>query len=157
MSVAQALNARTLELRKSRDEIAGGFQAVQAGAQAFAKERALKGGDAAVSDEDAQRSIQRAVKQLEDTMGLLSSGGGVDFELYKRSQRERDELNKLLPTKADDADVEREARMFILAQGPEALGGKLIGPTMAHLMQVFGASLDRGKASAIVKSAIAGG
>jgi len=41
MSVLKNLNAKTLELRKSRDDLAGVLQAVQAQSTANAKERAI--------------------------------------------------------------------------------------------------------------------
>ena len=109
MGVALALNAKTLELRKTRDELAPAFQSVQGFAQASAKERGLKGGDASVNDEDALRAIQKGIKQSRDTVQQLEASGGQQSDLYERSVREVQLLESLLPTMASAEEVEAEA------------------------------------------------
>lgn len=151
MGVAQALNAKTLELRKTRDELAPSFQSVSGFAQASAKERGLKGGDASVNDEDALRAIQKGIKQVRDTLEQLGTDEGRQSDLYKRSTRELAELEALLPQMASDDEVEAEARAFQSELTVDLVGMKRMGPTMAHLQTRFGTALDKGKASAIVK------
>lgn len=151
MGVAQALNVRTLELRRNRDELAPAFQSVQGFAQASAKERGLKGGDASVNDEDALRAIQKGIKQVRDTLSQLDTDEGRQTDLYTRSKRELTELEALLPQMASDEEVQAEAQAIQSKLDPNLAGMKRMGPTMAHLQEKFGTSLDKSRASGIVK------
>lgn len=155
MGVALALNAKTLELRKTRDELAPAFQSVQGFAQASAKERGLKGGDASVNDEDALRAIQKGIKQSRDTVQQLEASGGQQSDLYKRSVREVQLLESLLPTMASAEEVEAEANAALSQLDPNLTGMKRMGPMMAHLTGKFGTSLDKAQASGILKRLLA--
>jgi uncharacterized protein len=138
-------------LRKSRDELAPAFQSIQGFANASAKERGLKGGDASVNDEDALRAIQKGIKQVSDTLSQLNTSEGQETDLYKRSTRELAELEALLPAMASDAEVEAEAKAAQSKLDPNLTGMKRMGPTMAYLQEKFGTSLDKARASGIVK------
>ncbi len=151
MGIAQDLNAKTLELRKARSDIAGGFQSVQAFATAFAKERGLKGGDATVNDEDALRAIQRGIKMCNDTLEAVgvahgTRDGGV-------TQRELDELKALLPEMASEDDVRTAARTYIANHQPDPKKG--MGQVIAQLSGAFGTSLDKAMAARIAKEELA--
>lgn len=162
MSVAEALKAKTLELRKNRDELAPALLAVSSSAQVNAKDRAIKAGAFAsgntaefvVNEDDAMRAVQKAIKQVRDTISTIQTAGGTDSALYQRSVRELEVLEGLLPQMASEAEVTREVNMFLIAQDPATLNMKLMGKVMAHLQDVFGASLDKARASGIVKSAL---
>ena len=154
MSILKALNSKTMELRKSRDELAGSFQAVQGFATATSKERGLKTGNFEVTDEDALRAVQKSVKQVRDTLGQLEEGNGQSTPLYARSKRELAELETLLPKMADDGEVTRVVQAFIGTLDPATVSMKSMGGVMAHLQETFGTNLDKGRASAIVKNAL---
>lgn len=154
MGIAQDLNAKTLELRKQRSDIAGGFQLVQGFAQATAKERGLKGGDATVNDEDALRAIQKGIKTCRDTLEVSGPANATDG-VVERTQRELYALEALLPKMASDDEMEASVTDF-LARNPDlALSKGVMGAIMKHLMDTFGTALDRGRASQIAKSATA--
>lgn len=155
MGVALALNTKTLDLRKNRDELAPAFQSVQGVAKASAKERGLKGGDATVNDEDALRAIQKGIKQSRDTIQQLEASGGQESDLYKRSVREVALLESLLPKMASAEEVEAEANAALSKLDPSLTGMKRMGPMMAHLSDTFGTSLDKGMASGILKKLLA--
>lgn len=155
MTIAQALAAKTLELRKARDEIAPSFQSVLGFAQANAKERARVGGNvqagADISEDDALRAITKGIKMCRDTIEAAKSAEKEHPNLALIN-RELSELEALLPSMTSDADVSSAAGEFLATQGERNM--KLMGPTMAHLTGLFGTSLDKGKASGIVKQLI---
>jgi uncharacterized protein YqeY len=164
VSILAALTAETMRLRKARDPLAGSFQATLAGATANAKERALKEYhrvnsevDAAnrqapdfsavkANDEDALRAVQKSVKQVNDTLALKPD--------HAASQAELELLTSLLPRMASEDEVRGEAESF-LATLPEPHTSKQIGQIMGHLTKVFGTSLDKAKASGVIKSVLA--
>jgi uncharacterized protein len=148
VSILAALNAKTLELRKTRDPLAGSFQAVQALATANAKERAIKAGadlsTVKADDEDALRAIQKAIKQVRDTLALAPTD--------EKSLRELEVLEALLPKMASEDEIRGEAETFIATLPEKTM--KQMGSVMAHLAVTFGTSLDKAKASAVVKQAL---
>ena len=149
MSVLAALNAKTLELRKARDPLAGALLSVQSTATALAKERAVKAKEDLASvkanDEDALRAIQKGVKQVKDTLALKPD--------HEASQRELEILESLLPKMASEDEIRGEAEIF--AAGLEVKNMKQMGAVMAHLTTIFGTSLDKAKASAVAKAVLA--
>lgn len=145
MSVLAALNAKTLELRKARDPLAGALLSIQSQATAFAKENAIKAGDLAsakVTDDDALRAIQKGIKQVKDTLALKPD--------HEASQKELEILESLLPKMASEDEIRGEAESVINALPEKNM--KQMGGVMAHLSTVFGTSLDKAKASAVVRS-----
>ena len=148
MSVLENLNRLTLELRKSRDELAGAFQSTQATATAFAKEKAIKAGtdlSAVKADsEDALRSIQRSIKQVRDTLALKPD--------HAPSLRELSLLEGLLPQMASEDEIRGEVESFVATLDQKTM--KQMGAIMAHLASVFGTSLDKAKASKVAAAII---
>lgn len=146
MSVLAALNAKTLELRKSRDPLAGALQGVQAIATANAKERAVKAGadlsTVKADDDDALRAVQKGIKQVKDTLALKPD--------HEASLKELEILEALLPQMASEDQIRGEAESLIAALPERNM--KQMGGVMAGLTKTFGTSLDKGKASAVVKA-----
>lgn len=155
MGIAQDLNAKTLELRKTRSDIAPGFQSVLSLAQASAKERGLKGGDATVNDEDALRAIQKGIKINQDTLATIDGGADVSLSFISRIERELSALEALLPKMASDDEMEASVTDFLARHPDVAQSKSAMGAIMKHLMDTFGTSLDRGRASQVAKSATA--
>lgn len=149
MSVLAALNAKTLELRKARDPLAGALLSVQSTATANAKERAVKDkadlSTVKANDEDALRAIQKGVKQVRDTLALKPD--------HEASLKELEILEGLLPKMASEQEIQGEAESFIAGLPEKNM--KQMGAVMAHLASVFGTSLDKAKASGVVRQALA--
>lgn len=148
MSVLANLNAKTLELRKGRDELAGRFQAVQALAIASAKERARVAGDPQayeVVEDDAIKAVQKAIKIARDTLAIAPNDA--------LSQREAETLEALLPQAASEDEIRAEAQA-ILASMEEVSKGAM-GDIMKALNAKFGAALDKSKASQIAREVLA--
>lgn len=145
MSILAALNAKTLELRKSRDPLAGSFQGVVSLATALAKERAIKEGTdlslVKANDEDALRAVQKSIKQVNDTLALKPD--------HEQSINELATLEALLPRMASEDEIRGEAEAYVNALPERNM--KQMGGAMAQLTKVFGTSLDKAKASQVVK------
>lgn len=154
MSVIDALKSTSLQLRKDRDELAASIQQTVAIAQSFAKERGLKEGNmnAPFNEEEAVRAITRSVKRVQDTISHLEENGGQDSDLYRKSIREREILEGLLPKMASDDEVNAAIEKFIFNVDAGAVNMKLMGQIMKHLGEEFGTSLDKAKASQLVKA-----
>lgn len=147
MNILEALNAKTLELRKSRDELAGSFQGVLALATASAKERAIKEGDlmsVKLTEADAVTAIQKSIKQVRDTLSLVPTDA--------KSLRELEVLESLLPKQPSEDEIRGEVESFVASQTERPKG--FIGVVMKHLVSVYGAALDKGKASAIINKVL---
>ncbi len=157
MGIAENLKSTTLRLRKDRDELAASIQQVQAFAQSLAKERGLKEGDmnTPFNDDEAVRAVQKGIKQVNDTIASLEQAGGTDSELYRKSLREREILESLLPKMASDDEVNASIEKFISSVDAGSVNIKLMGQIMKHLGEEFGASLDKAKASQLVKARLA--
>ena len=148
MSILAALNAKTLELRKTRDPLAGSFQAVQALASASAKERAIKEGadfsTVQADEEDAVRAIQKSIKQVKDTLALAPTDA--------KSLRELEMLEAFLPKQPSEDELRGEAESFVATLPEKSM--KQMKEVMGHLVGTFGASLDKSKASAVAKAVL---
>jgi uncharacterized protein YqeY len=148
VSILEKLNAKTLELRKSRDELAPTFQSVQAATLANAK---LRGLDAGATDDDAVLAINKAIKNVSDMANVLIDQDKTDSAAFARAEREKDALELLLPARVSEDEVRLEVAQALLEHGPE-LSMKMMGPIMKHLETKYGAALDKKAASSIVQS-----
>ncbi len=153
MGLAQDLQAKTLELRKSRSDLAGGFQSALAFAQGFAKERGLAGGDATVNDGDAQRAIEKSIKMCRDTLDAAGEHTNTDGVL-DRTVRELAAFEALLPEKVGEDDVRNAARTYI-ANHQLNQPGKDMGKVIGYLTDSFGAALDKPMAARIAREELA--
>ena len=150
MSVLAELNRVSLEMRKNRDELAKSLSVVINAANQIAKDRATDKGNYTVTDEDAIQAIRRAVKQTEDTIAILAENHAEDGELYVRSARELTVLKNLLPQSPDGAVISEFVQKYLVQTGVER-NIKAMGPIMKALGDEYGAALDRGMASQIVR------
>lgn len=150
MSVLAELNRVSLEMRKNRDELAKSLSVVINAANQIAKDRAADKSNYTVTDEDAIQAIRRAVKQTEDTIAILAENHAEDGELYVRSARELSVLKNLLPQSPDGTVISEFVQKYLVQTGVER-NIKAMGPIMKALGDEYGAALDRGMASQIVR------
>lgn len=150
MSVLAELNRVSLELRKNRDELAKSLSVVINAANQIAKDRATDKSNYEVTDEDAIQAIRRAVKQTEDTIAILVENHAEDGELYLRSARELTVLKNLLPQSPDGSAIAKFVQDYLVHTGTER-NIKAMGPIMKALGEQYGAVLDRGMASQVVR------
>lgn len=150
MSVLAELNRVSLEMRKNRDELAKSLSVVINAANQIAKDRATDKSNYTVTDDDAIQAIRRAVKQTEDTIAILAENHAEDGELYLRSARELTVLKNLLPQSPDGTVISKFVQDYLTHTGVDR-NIKAMGPIMKALGEEYGASLDRGMASQIVR------
>jgi uncharacterized protein YqeY len=150
MSVLAELNKTSLELRKNRDELAKSLSVVVSNANQIAKDRATDKGNYEVTDDDAIQAIRKAVKQTEDTIAILAENHAEDGDLYVRSARELTILKNLLPQGPDAKTISRFVQDYLVYSNTER-NIKAMGPIMKSLGDQYGAALDRGMASQIVR------
>ena len=150
MSVLAELNRVSLEMRKNRDELAKSLSVVVSNANQIAKDRATDKGNYEITDEDAIQAIRRAVKQTEDTIAILAENHAEDGELYVRSARELSVLKNLLPQSPDGQTISGFVHTYLKQTGTER-NIKAMGPIMKALGEQYGAVLDRGMASQVVR------
>lgn len=150
MSVLQTLTTTSLELRKSRDELAKSLSVVVSNANQIAKDRATDKGNFTVTDDDAIQAIRRAVKQTEDTIAILADNHAEDGDLYIRSARELTILKNMLPQSPSPEVISKYVHDYLTASGNER-NIKAMGPIMKALGEQYGSVLDRSMASQIVR------
>jgi uncharacterized protein YqeY len=150
MSVLAELNKTSLDLRKNRDELAKSLSVVVSNANQIAKDRATDKGNYEVTDDDAIQAIRKAVKQTEDTIAILADNHAEDGDLYVRSARELTILKNLLPQSPDGQTISGFVQSYLKQTGTER-NIKAMGSIMKALGEQYGAVLDRGMASQVVR------
>jgi len=158
VSILVALNAKTLELRKARDPLAGSFQGIQALATANAKDRLIKEqaklpedqrsvdfSTVKADEQDAIAAVQKGIKQVRDTLALVPTDA--------KSLRELEILESLMPKQPSEDEIRGEIEAALNTMGERPKG--VVGMLMKHLVAVFGATLDKGKASATINKVLA--
>ena len=156
MSVLEKLNKTSLELRKNRDDLAKSLSVVVSSTTQIAKERSTDKSNFIVTDDDAIQAIRRAVKQVEDTIAILSANNGEDGDLFVRSCRELTILKNMLPQSPDPEMIRQYVRGY-LANTEAEKTIKLMGPIMKGLGEMHGTALDRAIASQVIKAELSGG
>lgn len=150
MSVLAELNRVSLEMRKNRDELAKSLSVVINAANQIAKDRATDKNNYTVTDEDAIQAIRKALKQTEDTISILEENNANSGELYERSCREVSILKNLLPQSPNAGIISGFVHTYLKQTGTER-NIKAMGPIMKALGEQYGAVLDRGMASQVVR------
>lgn len=149
---ADALKAKTLELRKAKDPLATFLIAVGSKAKDLAK--AEDPTNAEVTDDHALRAINSFVKSADDVLDLL--GDQKDSPAFTRASAELALLRSFLPAEASDEDVRGVINEYIdMAEGMQTVGPKMMGPIMAYLNKTFGAALNKRKASGLIQTVLA--
>lgn len=141
MKITNKLKAASLELRKKRDPLAGRIALVLADITARAKEIGLKSGDYSETDDLTIPAIRKAIKSAQDAIDINPDDkDSIEEVLF---------LKYFLPEPISEEVIKNEVRSFL--EGKE-VNIKLMGSVMGHLSKKFGAELDKGIASTLVKN-----
>ena len=153
---ADTLKHTTLVARKNKDPMATFLVSVTSKALNLAK--AANPQATTYEDEHALAAINRALKEAEDNLTILTNAGREGSDGYIQSTKERDLLKTMLPAEASDDDVRQEVTniVYAMASTGEADPKKMMGPIMKQINEKFGASLNKKKASAIVQEVLKG-
>lgn len=100
-----------------------------------------------VTEADVIQVLQKMVKQRRDSIATYISGGRQD--LADKEAAEIAVIEEFLPKQMDEDEMKAAVAALIKEVG--AAGPKDMGKVMGPLKQRFGAQMDMGKASAVVK------
>jgi len=109
-------------------------------------------GKGPLSDEDVLVLLQKMVKQREESLGIYEKAGREDLAVVEREEIAI--LGEFLPKGLSEAEVEAAIIDAIRKTGAE--GAKDMGKVVASLKAEFPGRIDFGKASAKIRTALAG-
>jgi hypothetical protein len=109
-------------------------------------------GKGPLSDEDVLGLLQKMVKQREESLGIYEKAGREDLAVVEREEIAI--LGEYLPKGLSEAEIEAAIIDAIKKTGAE--GAKDMGKVVAALKAEFPGRIDFGKASAKIRTALAG-
>ena len=122
--------------------------------QAAVKDRDIANrgtGKDAASDDEILQLLAKMVKQREESAKAFEDGGRA--ELAAKEREEIAVIRDFMPKQMDDAETQAAIREAIAGTG--AAGVRDMGKVMTALREKFAGRMDFGKASALVKAALA--
>jgi uncharacterized protein YqeY len=151
--ILDSLTSKSKELRKSHDPLGLFLSSIISAAQDLAKGDTKNGITPPLNDDYAMRAIRGSIKQQDDVLAILlqreHSDNAINALVVKKNL-----LQSLLPSQPSEQDLLNESAAFIqtltLSNPKQA-----IGPTIKHLTEKYGASLDKALASKVVQQIIA--
>ncbi|MBR1218610.1 GatB/YqeY domain-containing protein [Bradyrhizobium sp. U87765 SZCCT0131] len=105
-----------------------------------------------LSDDDLLGLLQKMIKQRQESVALYDKGGRA--ELAEQERAEIAVISAYLPKQMSDDDV--NAAIAAVIQETGAAGMKDMGKVIAALKAKYAGQMDFGKASGLVKAALAG-
>ncbi len=105
-----------------------------------------------LSDDDLLGVLQKMIKQRQESVTLYEKGGRA--ELAAQEREEIAVISAYLPKQMSDDDV--KAAIAAVIQETGAAGMKDMGKVIAALKAKYAGQMDFGKASGLVKAALAG-
>ena len=109
-------------------------------------------GKAQTSDEDILALLQKMIKQRQEAAGVYEQGGRP--ELAETERAEAQIIQTFLPQQLDEAEM--QAAITDAIAGTGAAGPKDMGKVIGALKAKYTGRMDFGRASALVKDALAG-
>jgi hypothetical protein len=109
-------------------------------------------GKGPLGDEDVLALLQKMVKQREESLGIYEKAGREDLAVIEREEIAI--LGEFLPKGLSEAEIEAAIIDAIKKTGAE--GPKDMGKVVAALKAEFPGRIDFGKASAKIRTALAG-
>ena len=109
-------------------------------------------GKGPLGDQDVLALLQKMVKQREESLGIYEKAGREDLAVVEREEIAI--LSEFLPKGLSEAEV--EAAIIDAIRKTGAVGAKDMGKVVASLKADFPGRIDFGKASAKIRTALAG-
>ncbi len=144
MSLTEKISADLITAMKAKDKVA--LEAIRAAKTAFTLARAEKGADSLTGEEEL-KIIQKLVKQRRESAAIYKEQNRTD--LYEKEVTEADVLEKYLPAKMGEEELEKIIKAVI-----ERLGVKSpaeMGKVMGVASKELAGKADGKEISAIVK------
>ncbi len=131
MSLAEKIASDLINAMKAKDKVA--LEAIRAAKTAFILARSEKGASAVMSPEDELKIIQKLVKQRRESAEIYKEQNRMD--LYEKEVIEADVLERYLPAKISDEELESVIREIITRTGAKSPAemGKVMGIAIKEL------------------------
>jgi len=105
-----------------------------------------------IGDDEVMKVLQTMVKQRQESIKMYEQGNRP--ELAAQEAKEIEIIRSFLPQQMSDAEIEAAVRALVEETGASSLMD--MGPSMAALRERYAGKMDFGKASAVLKAALAG-
>jgi Uncharacterized conserved protein len=125
MSLTEKISSDLMNAMKARDKVA--LEAIRAAKTAFTLARSDKGADSVLTAEEELKIIQKLVKQRRESAAIYKENNRQD--LYEKEVAEADVLEKYLPAKMNEAELEKVLKEIIEKAGAKSPAdmGKVMG------------------------------
>ncbi|MDQ1296131.1 MAG: uncharacterized protein QG611_109 [Bacteroidota bacterium] len=131
MSLTEKISGDLINAMKAKDKVA--LEAIRAAKTAFTLARSEKGADSVLSSEDELKIIQKLVKQRRESAAIYKENNRQD--LFEKEVAEADVLEKYLPAKMGEAELENVLKDIISRVGAKSPAdmGKVMGVATKEL------------------------
>jgi len=131
MSLTEKISADLITAMKAKDKVS--LEAIRAAKTAFILARTNKGADAQLSSDEEIKIIQKLVKQRRESADIYIEQ--YRPELAEKETAEADVLEKYLPAKMSDEELEKVLKAIIARVGAKAPSdmGKVMGVASKEL------------------------
>ncbi len=131
MSLTEKIAADLINAMKTKDKVS--LEAIRAAKTAFVLARSEKGADSVLSPEEELKIIQKLVKQRRESATIYKEQNRPD--LYEKEVSEADVLEKYLPAKMSDEELQNIIKAIIERVGAKSSSdmGKVMGVATKEL------------------------
>jgi uncharacterized protein len=131
MSLTEKISSDLINAMKAKDKVA--LEAIRAAKTAFTLARSDKGAESVLTPDEELKIIQKLVKQRRESAAIYKENNRQD--LYEKEVTEADVLEKYLPAKMSEADLEKALNGIIAKIGAKSIAdmGKVMGVATKEL------------------------
>lgn len=145
MSLTEKISGDLINAMKGKDKVA--LEAIRAAKTAFLLAKSEKGQDTTLTPEEELKIIQKLVKQRRESAAIYKENNRQD--LYDKEVAEADVLEKYLPAKMGEAELEKVLKDIIARVG--AISPSDMGKVMGFATNELAGKADGKEISAIVR------
>jgi uncharacterized protein YqeY len=151
MSLTEKISADLITAMKTKNTLA--LEAIRAAKTAFTLARSEKSADHVLTPDEELKIIQKLVKQRRESAVIYKENNRPD--LYDKEVSEADVLEKYLPAKMDEAEIEKVLKEIILKVGAKSPAD--MGKVMGVATKELAGKADGKEISAKVKQLLSNG
>jgi Uncharacterized conserved protein len=131
MSLTEKISSDLINAMKAKDKVA--LEAIRAAKTAFTLARSDKGAESVLTPDEELKIIQKLVRQRRESAAIYKENNRQD--LYEKEVTEADVLEKYLPAKMCEADLEKALKEIIAKVGAKSIAdmGKVMGVATKEL------------------------
>ena len=131
MSLTEKISGDLINAMKGKDKVA--LEAIRAAKTAFLLAKSEKGTDAILGSDEELKIIQKLVKQRRESADIYKANDRMD--LYEKEVAEANVLEKYLPAKISEAELETVLKDIIARVGAKSPAdmGKVMGVATKEL------------------------